>query len=310
MRLGVLDIGSNTIHSLVVDAHYGAAPVPAHSQKIELKLSQYAMANGEISQDAIHKLTEFIHLSQESAEALGVSKTIAFATSAIRDAPNGDELCEQVTRETGVRIDILSGLEEAELTYLAARRWVGWSAGRIMTIDIGGGSLELAVGDDEEPDHAVSLPLGAGLLTREFIREDPPSADSIKLLRKHIRAEIASNVSKLSKGDNPRLFVGTSKTLKQLARIAGAKDSSAGIYVQRHLSLDGVRGIIERLSELTDSQRRSISGVSAARSAQMMAGALVAEASLELFHADTMLICPWASREGVILRELDSLPSH
>ncbi len=310
MRLGVLDIGSNTVHSLVVDAHYGAAPTPANKSKLDLRLAQYADSTGVISTEAIDTLIEFIAQSQVTSEKLGVSHTIAFATSAIRDAPNQLELRERVEKETGVHITVLSGETEAELTFLAARRWVGWSAGRLMVFDIGGGSLELAVGHDEEPDTAVSLPLGAGLLTREFISADPPSVTQIKELRKYIRAEIAATVSKLSKGESPRAFVGTSKTFKQLARIAGAPDSSAGIYVDRTLTLVGVSEIIERLAIMNEQQRQQLPGVSPGRSGQMVAGALVAEAAMELFHATQISICPWALREGVILRHLDSMSSE
>lgn len=310
MRLGVLDIGSNTVHSLVVDAHYGGAPTPANKSKLELRLAQFADSTGVISAEAIDTLIGFITQSQITSEKLGVSQTIAFATSAIRDAPNQNDLRERVERETGVHINVLSGETEAELTFLAARRWVGWSAGRLMVFDIGGGSLELAVGHDEEPDIAVSLPLGAGLLTREFISTDPPSATHIKELRKYIRAEIAATVSKLSKGENPRAHVGTSKTFKQLARIAGAPDSSAGIYVDRTLSLVGVSHIIDRLATMDEQQRLQLPGVSAGRSGQMLAGALVAEAAMELFHASSISICPWALREGVILRSLDSMSTQ
>ena len=307
MRLGVLDIGSNTVHSLVVDAHYGGAPTPAHKSKLELRLAQFADTTGVISDEAIETLIDFIIQSQVTSEKLGVSQTIAFATSAIRDAPNQAKLRERVENETGIHIDVLSGETEAELTFLAARRWVGWSAGRLMVFDIGGGSLELAVGDDEEPDSAASLPLGAGLLTREFITVDPPLPEQIKELRKHIRAEIAAMVSRLSKGEKPRAHVGTSKTFKQLARIAGAPDSSAGIYVNRKLSLAGVSQIIDRLADMDKQQRQGLPGVSPGRSGQMLAGALVAEAAMELFHANSIAICPWALREGVILRSLDSM---
>ncbi len=307
MRLGVLDIGSNTVHSLVVDAHYGGAPTPAKKSKLELRLAQVADSTGVIATETIDKLIEFIVKSQVTSEQLGVSQTIAFATSAIRDAPNQAQLRERVENETGIRIDVLSGETEAELTFLAARRWVGWSAGRLMVFDIGGGSLELAVGHDEEPDSAVSLPLGAGLLTREFITVDPPSPTQIKELRKYIRTEIAAMVSRLSKGEKTRAHVGTSKTFKQLARIAGAPDSSAGIYVERRLSLVGVSQIIDRLAHMDEQQRQELPGVSPGRSGQMLAGALVAEAAMELFHANSIAICPWALREGVILRSLDSM---
>ena len=307
MRLGVLDIGSNTIHSLVVDAHHGAAPIPAHKFKKELRLSQYADEKGFISQPAIDSLVEFIIQSQQIAEDLGVERTIAFATSAIRDAPNRDSLVTEIEQRTSIHVDLLSGETEAELTFLAARRWVGWSAGRLMLLDIGGGSLEIAIGDDEEPDIAVSVPIGAGVMTRQFITSDPAEADDIRALRKHVRAQIASVAGSVLKGASPRVVVGTSKTFKQLARIAGAAESGAGIYIDRQLSREDLMAIVGELTPMTDSERRKISGVSAGRSPQMLAGALVAQAALDLLNVDTVHIGPWALREGVILRTLDSM---
>jgi exopolyphosphatase/guanosine-5'-triphosphate,3'-diphosphate pyrophosphatase len=147
-------------------------------------------------------------------------------------------------------------------------------------------------------------------LTRRFITNDPPTAEQIKELRKHIRTAIAGSVSKFSKGGRPRAFVGTSKTFKQLARIAGAPESAAGIYAERKLTVAGIGEIINRISPMADHQRQQIDGVSAGRSGQMLAGALVAEAAMELFHADSITIGPWALREGVILRALDSMSSE
>ena len=307
MRLGVLDIGSNTIHSLVVDAHHGAAPIPARKFKKELRLAQHADEHGRISQPAIDSLVEFIQQSQQISEDLGVERTIAFATSAIRDAPNRDSLVTEIEQRTGIHVDLLSGETEAELTFLAARRWVGWSAGRLMLLDIGGGSLEIAIGDDEEPDIAVSVPIGAGVMTRQFIKSDPAEPDDIRALRKHVRAQIASVAGSVLKGASPRVVVGTSKTFKQLARIAGAAESSAGIYIDRQLSREDLMAIVGELTPMTDSERRRISGVSAGRSPQMLAGALVAQAALDLLNVDTVHIGPWALREGVILRTLDSM---
>ena len=99
---------------------------------------------------------------------------MAFATSAVRDAKNSEDVLARVLAETGVALQVLSGVDESRLTFLAVRRWYGWSAGRIINIDIGGGSLELSNGVDEEPEVALSLPLGAGRLTREWLPDDPP----------------------------------------------------------------------------------------------------------------------------------------
>src|SRR3954471_12532068 len=166
MRLGVLDIGSNTGHLLVVDAHRGAAPLPAYSHKEPLRLAEH-LEDGEITRGGIKALTQFVADAVVVAEDKGAQDMLGFATSAVRDARNSDAVLEHVAEETGVPIAVLPGDDEARLTFLAVRRWFGWSAGRLAVFDIGGGSLEIAGGPDEEPDVAWSIPIGAARLARE-----------------------------------------------------------------------------------------------------------------------------------------------
>ena len=307
MRLGVLDVGSNTVHLLVVDAHYGAAPIPASKSKMSLRLAEHLDAQGRIADSAVDELVDFVHRSMAAAEDLGVTEMISFATSAIRDAPNGDAVLQAVSDRTGVTLDLLAGEDEARLTYLAVRRWWGWSAGRILMVDIGGGSLEIAVGTDEEPDVAISLPLGAGRLTRLFAREDLPTPDSVRELRRHARTAIAEIAGRVTRVGEPRLSVATSKTMRQLARIAGAASSSEGLHVRRVLKRDDLRVWAPKLAAMTAEERSRLPGVSASRAPQLVAGAFVAEAAMDILDIDSLDIGPWALREGVILRRLDGL---
>src|SRR5690242_12506042 len=191
MRLGVIDIGSNTVHLLVVDAHPGAQPLPAFSHKTELRLSENLEADGRVSDRTADRLVAFIRECLVVAEDQGVGDLFAFATSALRESPNGEAVIARVRDETGIDLEALSGSDEARMTFLAVRRWFGWSAGRLLVVDIGGGSLELASGLDEEPDVAISLPLGAGRLTRERLVGDPPSEASARELRSHVRTTLA-----------------------------------------------------------------------------------------------------------------------
>ena len=306
--MGVLDVGSNTVHLLLVDAHYGAAPIPASKHKKQIRLSEHIDADGNIDQGLIDSLIGFIEEGQELAEDQGATEVIAFATSAIREAGNGEAVIAEINERTGVDIDVLSGDDEARLTFLAVRRWFGWSSGRLLVVDIGGGSLELGSGADEEPDVAVSLPLGAGRLTRDFIDSDPAKDKEIKALRRHARAEIADSIGPLRRLGAPRLAVATSKTLKQLARIAGAPPSSEGAYVRRRLKSSDVRQLVTLLSGLDVAERAKLPGVSAGRAAQLLAGAIVAEAVMDLLEVEELEVCPWALREGVILRRMDGLP--
>jgi len=306
MRLGVIDVGSNTVHLLVVDAHWGAHPLPDFSHKIELRLAEQLTPDGRISEEGADRLTSFVAECVEVAESRGVSELMGFATSAIRDAENTEAVIDRVASETGVRLDVLSGEDEARLTFLAARRWFGWSAGRLLVVDIGGGSLELAAGLDENPDVAVSLPLGAGRLTRQ-LRGDPPDPADVRELRRRVRAEIAAVTRDLVKMGRPDRVVGTSKTIRSLARICGAAPRAAGPYVPRTLTREALAELVPRLAQLTAAERAELPGVSEARAAQLAAGAVVVESALELLDVDRLDLCPWALREGVILARLDRM---
>ena len=307
MRLGVLDVGSNTVHLLVVDAHAGARPLPEYSHKEELHLADHLDSQNQLTPECAARLLEFVREALTIAEDKGVHELLAFATSAVRDAANGDDVLAWINSQTDVRIRVLPGTEESRLTFLAARRWFGWSSGHLLLLDIGGGSLEIASGNDEDPSVAVSLPLGANRLTRDWLTTDPPDPDEVRQLRKHVRAEIAAAASAVRSAGSPDHRVATSKTFRQLARIAGAAPSSEGPYVKRVLRHQDVVGLVQRVVSMSIDERAQLPGVSRLRAPQLVAGAIVADAAMDLFHLPELEICPWALREGVILRRMDTL---
>jgi len=307
MRLGVLDIGSNTVHFLVVDAYPGAAPLPAFSHKVDLRLAEHLEPDNTLSHTGEKQLTAVVSEALRIAEDKGAEDFIAFATSAIRDADNGDDVLSRVQDRTGAHIRVLSGENEARLTFLAARRWFGWSSGRLLVVDIGGGSLEIATGQDEEPETAISLPLGAGRLTRDWLTADPPPRKELRAMRKYVRAEIARHAGSLLRGGAVDHAVGTSKTFRQLARIAGAAPSDEGFHAKRFIKHADVSSLVERLAAMDSAERAKLPGVSEGRAAQMPAGAVVADAVMDLMTIPQLEICPWALREGVILKRLDTL---
>lgn len=306
MRLGVLDIGSNTGHLLVVDAHGGAAPLPAYSFKQPLRLAEHLDATGAVTQVGIDALTAFTAEAVHVADDKGCAEMLAFATSAVRDAVNSEAVLDHVEERTGVRIDVLSGEDEARLTFLAVRRWFGWSAGRLVVFDIGGGSLELAGGCDEAPDVAWSLPLGAARLARTYLGHVPDD-EELKELRRWIRAEIARDAGHLLRAGAPDRAVATSKTFRSLARICGAAPSGEGPLVRRTLPLAELRTWVPKLAAMTLEELGELPGVSPSRAHQIVPGALVAEACMDIFDLAELEICPWALREGVILERLDHL---
>ncbi len=305
MRLGVLDIGSNTGHLLVVDASGGAAPMPAYSHKETLRLAEHLDESGAVNDEGLDALVEFVASALEVAEDKGCEEMLGFATSAVREAVNGDDVLSKIKDSTGVDIEVMAGEDEARLTFLAVRRWFGWSSGRLAVFDIGGGSLEIAVGSDEAPDVAQSLPLGAARLTREYLSKGIDD-DTVHELRKHIRAVVARDAGPVTRSapDHP---VATSKTFRSLARICGAAPSEDGPLVRRVLDAASLRDMLPKLLEMSPEEVADLPGVSSSRAHQIVAGALVADALLDLFDLAELEICPWALREGVILERLDRI---
>ncbi|MGI8645998.1 MAG: Ppx/GppA family phosphatase [Nocardioides sp.] len=307
MRLGVLDIGSNTGHLLVVDVHDGAAPLPAYSHKEPLRLAEHLDEDGAVSRAGIDALTDFVASSLLVAEDKGCEEMLGFATSAVRDAVNSDAVLAHVAERTGVELGVLSGADEARLTFLAVRRWFGWSAGRLAVFDIGGGSLEIAGGANESPDMAWSMPLGAARLAREFFGSGVPGDDDVRKLRKRIRAEIARDAGNLLRSGAPDRAAATSKTFRSLARICGAAPSGDGQLVPRTLRLVDLSTWIPKLIAMSDDKLAVLPGVSPSRAHQILPGALVADACMDIFELPELEICPWALREGVILERIDQI---
>ncbi|HKD98841.1 MAG TPA: hypothetical protein VKB69_14785 [Micromonosporaceae bacterium] len=308
MRLGVLDVGSNTVHLLVVDAHLGAHPWPAYSIKAVLRLTEQIGKDGKLAKSGADALVAAVREARDAAAKQDTEDLLAFATSAMRDARNSADVLSRVRKETGVELRVLSGEGEARMTFLAVRRWFGWSAGNLLVLDIGGGSLEIGFGIDEEPATAMSLALGAGRLSRDFLAGDPPKARDIEALTEHVRdsLDVALRQHHITGWDRA---VATSKTFRTLARLAGAAPSAMGIRAPRQLTRTGVHQILGFIRHIPSSALAEMDGVDPRRAGQLLAGAIVADVSMERFDLDVLDLCPWALREGVILRRLDVLES-
>ncbi len=311
MRLGVLDVGSNTVHLLVVDAHRGAHPTPMHDDRWLLRLSEHVGDDDVLSRTGEKALLKAVQKACDAAREQGCEEVMALVTSAIREAENGLEVLGRVRDRTGVDLRVLSGEDEARLTLLAARRWFGWSAGRLLVMDIGGGSLELATGVDEDPDVALSLPLGVGRMTRQFLPEARagrrPDLAALEKLDAHATKLLAPVAKRLGRAGTPDLVAATSKTFRTLARLTGAAPYSAGIWAPRELRRESLDQLVGFVSRIESSALGELQGVSVDRSHQVPAGAVVAAATMRALDVRCVRICPWALREGVILRRLDSL---
>lgn len=304
MRLGVLDVGSNTVHLQVMDAHHGSAPLAHQSFKEEIRLAEYLTDTGHISEVGIHTLLKTLTRLKNQAKDIVLDDMLSFATSAIREAKNSEEVLALVLKETGIDLQVLSGSDEARFTFLAVRRWVGWSAGDVILLDIGGGSLEIATGKQENPDYSHSVMLGANRMTRQFLTGDPYTEKSLAKLKTHItqtleplRTEVGEN--------SQRTGIGTSKTFRTLTRIQKNYLPELGSALTRQ----GLSTIVPRLAKMTHGQRAELPGVSTSRATQIVAGAIVAESAMQILGIEKLTQCPWALREGIVLQRLDWLKS-
>ncbi|KAB1640810.1 Ppx/GppA phosphatase family protein [Gulosibacter chungangensis] len=308
MRLGVLDVGSNTIHLLVVNARPGAMPVPEASKKSTMRLMKYLEPDGSISEDGVERIMSKLHTAAALIEDLNLDELMPMATSALREAKNGQALLDRIRNETGIDLHVMSGEDEASVTFLAVRRWFGWSAGRITLVDIGGGSLELATGTNELPELAMSVPLGAGRMTRRFFESNPPTSSEIKKLRQHIRRVLPDAVREFGGLPNADQFVGSSKTVRSWARLAGSVTDGVGPTDRVRLRKHQLDDWVPRLAAMPAASRSALPGVTKDRSYQIVAGGIVLAEVMDAFGIEELDVSPWAMREGVLLDYLDRLP--
>jgi exopolyphosphatase/guanosine-5'-triphosphate,3'-diphosphate pyrophosphatase len=301
MLLGVLDVGSNTIHLQVMQAHPGARPTPTTNLKTELRLTDYLDELGNISPLGVEELHKAISEALVHAKEFKTEEIVAFATSAIREATNGAEVIKEISERHNIELQILNGTEEAAMTFLAARRWLGWSSGRLLILDIGGGSLEMAVGDDEYPEESVSLPLGAARLTRTFLQSDPYTSKEVKKLEEYVKESLSASLPPALEEHRADHFVATSKTFRTLARLNEFwfKDNP------KKLNISSLEKAIPKLLAMNNKERSELPGVSSNRALQIVAGAIVAYSALSKLELDEVEICPWALREGLVLKWLD-----
>ncbi|MGW4566809.1 Ppx/GppA phosphatase family protein [Streptomyces sp. NPDC004561] len=304
MRVSVVDAGSNTVRLVIADVE-GGVPLPVHTVKWKLRLSEQVEADGSISDEAVERLVKAVGAAGATARKWHAAGPLAFATAVVRSAPNRQEVLRRVASGTGIRMCTLPGETEAELTFLAARRWLGWNAGPLALLDIGGGSLEVAFGRGRLPDFAASLPLGANRLTREYLdAQDPPGPGELKALRRRIRHELRDVASRI-RWERPRTAAVSSRTFQQLARLCGSAPGRYGPFEPRELRRRELREAVHTLAGLPAAERAQLPGISAPRAAQSLAGAVVGHTALKLMGLRRAVVCPWAIREGVLLRYIE-----
>ncbi|MFJ9245000.1 Ppx/GppA phosphatase family protein [Streptomyces sp. NPDC101776] len=301
-QAGVLDVGCHSALLTVVRRSPGAMLEPVFSRKVRLRLHETLDHKGRLDQAGVESVEQAV------AEAVAANprprgpEVFAFATSVIRDAPNRDAIIASVARTTGTRLRVLTGEEEARLAYVAARQWAGPEAGPLLVLDVGGGTLEIASGTGDQPRTVHSLPLGARRITRDWLPGNTvPSQRRLAEIRKHLRRSLEA-VPGLPLAEPGVRVLACSKTFEQLARLAAARGPSP--RTGRKLALPHLRTSVALLAGAKPSRRGKLPGISRHRAEQSLAGALIAQALMEACGAKAVEICPWSTREGLLLEHL------
>jgi exopolyphosphatase/guanosine-5'-triphosphate,3'-diphosphate pyrophosphatase len=311
--LAAIDIGTNSIHMVVVrvDPVLPTFTIIA-KEKDTVRLGDRDPRTGDLTPEAMERAIKALQRCQKLAKSFNAEQIVAVATSATREAPNGQDFIKRVDAELGLFVNLISGQEEARRIYLGVLSGMEFNNHPHIIIDIGGGSTELILGDSHEPRTLSSTKVGAVRLTAEFITTDPISSSEFQYLQAYIRGMLERPVEEvrvhIQPGEQPRL-VGTSGTIETLATIH-AKEKLGMVPNPLNgyqLSRRDIREIVKRLAAMNYAERAAIPGMSDRRSEIIVAGALILLEAMTLLGIESLMIGERALREGVIV---DWMLSH
>jgi exopolyphosphatase/guanosine-5'-triphosphate,3'-diphosphate pyrophosphatase len=305
--LAAIDVGTNSIHMAVVKIQ---PDLPSFTiltrEKATVRLGDRDKKTGRLTPEAMQRAIDALRRCQDIAKSLPADSVIAVATSAVREAPNGRDFLEEVESELGLIVDLISGQEEARRIYLGVLSGMEFGGQPHVTIDIGGGSTELILGDGHEPRTLSSTKIGAVRLTSEMISTDPISNSEFSYLQAYVRGMLERSVDELrahlQPGEKPQM-VGTSGTIETLATIharekLGIVPTPLNGY---QFSLRDLREMTNRLRKLNNAERAAIPGMSDRRSEIILAGAVILQEAMTLLDLESITICERALREGVVV---------
>lgn len=302
MRIAALDLGSNSFHLLIVATRPDGSFDPIVREKETLRLGDIVALNGIITDDALEAAIAVVRRFGAIAELNDVEEILAYGTAALREARNGADAVERLESETGVRIKVINGVEEAQLIFEAVRASVLIDPGPALCADLGGGSLELSVGDRSGLLYATSLHLGVGRLTAELVRSDPPSGKDRGRLRSRVEESVAAVLPDLV-DESPQQLIGSSGTLCAIVRASVALRDGVVPPVLNQLSVSSkeVADFADLVFSLSEADRARLPGIEARRAELLPAGVTVAEVLIEETGFLELTASEWALREGMVL---------
>jgi exopolyphosphatase/guanosine-5'-triphosphate,3'-diphosphate pyrophosphatase len=304
-----MDLGSNSFHLLVADAHPDGTFEPLARDKEMLRLGSVVAKNGAVGKEAAEAALDTVARFKALAVSLGAEEIVACATSAIREARDSLEVVDRIEDLTGVKVRVISGKEEARLIFDAVRTSVVIDPGPALAMDLGGGSLELMLGDSAGLTWSASLKLGVARLTAALVRNDPPSTNDRKRVIEAVTGMIHHPLLPSISAAGAQVAVGSSGTLRTLIALCAAQQSGQvpSSVNQLSVTIDDLEALSKELLSMTTAERADLSGVESRRADLLPAGALVATTVMKLAGLETMIGCEWALREGIVL---DAIRHH
>ena len=314
MKLAAIDIGSNSIKLLVVDAAGSDSFAVLAREKEVVRIGHNTLRDGFLSDDAIQRAADTVKRFRSISEARGAERFFAIATASVREASNAQEFIETVEQQTGVRVDILSGVEEARLIGIAAANGCGSDGSSLINIDIGGGSTEISLMRDGVPVDLFSVKLGAVGTSERLLPNDPPKQKEIHALKEVIGSAMERPRREL-RGRNWQHATGTSGTIIALGEVlrrnmSPAKELQAVQPAGADIVLSKLSKLNERLAKMDVQERRSAFGLSPQRAEIVVAGGHILEGVMRALGINYLRTCDWALREGVIIDQLRGIEAE
>jgi exopolyphosphatase/guanosine-5'-triphosphate,3'-diphosphate pyrophosphatase len=309
MQIAAIDIGTNSVHMIVVRLRPDLSFEVIDREKDMVRLGAGGLGGGELTASAMSAAMQTLMKFRRLAESHGVDEIIASATSAVRESANGAKFIGQVYRATGIRIRVISGTEEARLIHLAAAYATGIGARTGVVIDIGGGSVEITAGTAARMQSGRSFKLGVIRLTEKFVTTDPLSGREERRMVRAIRRETRTFIAQLRRRGFDRV-IGTSGTVLTLGELAAGRRRTAGDVRNLRISAKAVHRLRERLTDEPLAGRLKMPGLDPRRADLCVAGAVLLDTLLEELRAEDLTLCDFALREGLVLDYIKRNRAH
>lgn len=310
MKIAIIDIGTNSVHMVIVQVSKNFSVEILDRAKEHAQLGDTSFQEGVLSDEAVERGLSAIRKFKKLADIQGAQKIKAVATSAVREALNGGDFIERIRAETGIKVQVITGEEEARLIYLAVKHSIPFLKKPFVIVDIGGGSVEIVIANERGMLESWSLKLGTLRLRGDFLpkdpAKDPPGKKQLQKLNKHIAKTLSPIITKI-RSYKVETLIGTSGTLMNLVSMAHFLKSDRSIEMMNHYRIEAsyLKEIHEMIFKMNRRERLKIRGMEPSRADLVLPGSAVVNHILKQADLMEVMLCDEAIREGVIYDYLE-----